>query len=117
MLRQGVETALEVGERAARALLAVHRHARDRAGGPLPGFEDGREGRIVAFLAVPAFARLSVASAFEIARTWVAAAGARRRARRLDDGAVLADHDRVAHAGQILRVGEHTEEIEAAERA
>src|SRR4029077_18898923 len=108
MLRQCVEAALEVGERAARTLLAMHRHAGDRAGGPLSGFDHGEEGRIVAFLALPAFARLSrTASASGIARTIVAAAGARGGARRLDDGAVFADHDRVAYAGQILRVRKH----------
>jgi hypothetical protein len=118
MLRQCVEAALEVGERAARALLAVHRHARDRAGGPLPGFDHRRERRVVAFRAPPAFAlRSGLAPAVQIARTIVAAAGARRRARRLDDGAVFSDHDRVAQAGQILRVREHAQKIEAAERA
>src|SRR6266699_3436708 len=118
MLGQGVEAALEVGERAARTLLAVHRHAGDRAGGALARLDHGREGRIVAPLAPPALARCErIASAAEIARAIVAAAGARYRARRLDDGAVLADHDRVAHAGEILRIGEDAEQIEAAERA
>ena len=115
---QRVEAALEIGERAARALLAMHRHARDRAGGALAGLDHGSERRIVALLAVPAFAPLArLASAVEIAHAIVAAAGARGGARRLDDGAVFADHDRVAHAGQILLVGEHAEQIEAAERA
>src|SRR5579872_3063910 len=115
MLRQRVEAALEVP---ARTLLAMHRHARDRARRALPGLDHGREGRIVAFLALPAFARLArLASAFGVARAVVAASGACRGARRLDDRSVLADDDRVAHAGQILRVAEHAQKIEAAERA
>src|ERR1700688_3314264 len=103
MLGQGLEAALEVGERAARAWLAVHRHARDRAGGALAGLEHGRESRIVALLAPPAFARRTHAPAIEIARAIIAAAGSRDGARRLDDGAVFADHDRVAYARRILR--------------
>src|SRR5580692_3904749 len=118
MLRQRVEAALEVGERAARTWLAVHGHARDRAGGALTCFDHGREGRVIAPLAPAAFARHGcVASAFGIARTIVAAAGARGRARCLDDGAVLADHDRVAHAGEVLRVAENAQEVEAPEGA
>src|SRR5580704_10363977 len=106
MLGQGIEAALEVGERAARAWLAVHRHARDRTGGALAGFDHRQEGRIVALLALAAFATPAIAAALEIARTIVAAAGAGGGARRLDDGAVFADHDRVADARQVLRVRE-----------
>jgi hypothetical protein len=51
MIGQGVKATLEVGERAARAWLAVHR---DRAGGALPGLEHGREGDVITFLAAPA---------------------------------------------------------------
>src|SRR3984957_17200570 len=117
MLGQRVEAALEVRERAARTGLAVHRHARNRAGGTLAGLEHRREGRIVALLAPPAFTRRALAPAFEIARTIVAAAGARDGTRRLDDGAIFSDHHRVAHARQVLRVGKHAEQIETAERA
>src|ERR1700690_3310906 len=101
MLGQGLEAALEVGERAARAWLAVHRHARDRAGGALAGLEHGREGGIVALLAPPAFARRAHAPAIEIARAVIATAGARDGARRLDGRAGFTDHHRAAHAGLI----------------
>src|ERR1700687_5126723 len=90
---------------------------RARARGALAGRDHGREGRVVALLAPPAFARRAHAPAIEIARAVVAAAGTRDGARRLDAGAVFADHDRIAHARRILRVGEHAQEIEAAERA
>src|ERR1700691_488583 len=98
-----VEAAFEVIEPPLRAWLAMHGDTCHRAGGPLPGLAQGRKGRVIAPLALPAFADSSkLACALQIARAIVAAAGACRRARRLDHGAVFADHDRVTNAGEIL---------------
>ena len=105
MPTQRIEAALEIGQRAHRAALGMHGHARNRARRTLTRFDHRSKGRVLAALALFTDALDLVASppsADAVAQAAEALAAAGESFRRLDHRTVFAHDDGVPQAGLVL---------------